>query len=718
MYLPQQKQISKNRNYINAFGGYNHQARISDSEFYDMRNMTADNYPVLSVRDARNYKLKVASNEFEPVELTIEQQYIEESLSKRYAIYTLTFEVAENNTYELEYTVDDTYVAEYEQKIVFIKNDRQINYKTPSAMSFIVPEGCTEAVITITANWNQDTEKWKEENLSAFIYGFTVNRHNETIRGMLLKNGKLAYLIENTLYWNDHKFDFSNYADQKQEQQLISYGAYILIFPMGVYVNTNDASDYGYLGASYETTENVSYSMCNLDGAEYSYTLAETAPEEPEDGQYWMKKYAEGDALYQWSETMAMWTAVSTTYIKIKVSGNKDCFSVFELQDAIFIENSSVEALNGINTIAAMGTIEENGTTSSYIVITGILDETVQQTSSVRFERKVPTMDYTCVSGNRVWGCYYGPTEEGTVNEIYACKLGDPKNWYSYQGTAQDSYALSMGDDGEFTGAYTYQGYPLFFKENNIYKIYGTYPAAYQLITYDCRGVQKGSSKGIAIVDEYLVYKSINDICVFDGNYPVTLSDKLGKRSFSNCAAGAYMSKYYASMKDDQTGEYAIYVYDFKTNLWMRDEKMEIVEFISTKSGELYGRTKVGIISFGNENDTLGLQTVSGAAETVEWFAETGNYGFDSPDKKMITNIKIRAAIHFGARMKLEVYYDDAGKWREHWIDKGGMNSDGKIRSFEVPILPVNCDTMRMRLSGIGKVEIFSIAKKVEDGGQ
>lgn len=715
MYLPQQKQVSKNRNYINAFGGYNHNQRIGDSEFYDMKNMTMDRYPVLSSRDPRKCKLRVASEEFENVEFAIEQKLVEESVAKRYAVYKLSFDVLEDYAYEFDYEVDMDCVESFEH-YVCVRKDEIRTREVTEGKSFIVPKGYVKGEIVITAQWNRNISQWKEENISRFVKDFSVKRKNETIRGMLLKNGRLAYLIKDTLYWNECTFDLSAYSDGSEAQQLVSYGAYIMVFPMGVYINTNDTEDYGYLGASFVTAGTVSYSMCSIDGAGYDYVLEEKAPEEPEDGQYWMKHTAEGDALYQWSETMAMWTAVSTTYIRIKVTGNASCFTGFKEQDAIFIENSEVEALNGVNNIVSMGTITEEGIESSYIVVTGILDESIEQVSVVKFERKIPVLDHVCVSNNRIWGCHYGMTEDGMLNEIYACKLGDPKNWYSYQGTAQDSYALSLGDDGEFTGAYTYQGYPLFFKENNIYKIYGTYPAAYQLTTYDCRGVQKGSSKSIAIVDEYLVYKSINDICVFDGNYPVSLSDKLGKRRFFDCAAGSYMSKYYISMKDEK-GIDAIYVYDFKTNIWVRDEEMQIEEFVSTKSGELYGRTKTGIVNFGNDNDNLGLQEVKGEEE-IEWMAETGNYGFDSPDRKFVTNIKIRAAIHFGARMKLEVYYDDSNKWHEYWIDKGGVNSDGKIRNFEIPILPVSCDTMRMRLSGIGKVEIFSIAKKVEDAGR
>lgn len=724
MYLPQQNQISKSKDYINAFGGYNHQVRISESEFYDMRNMTSDQYPAIAVREPRNYTLKIASSEYEEVETMIEASLVEDSLSKKTAVYTITADVEGGGTYEIGYAVNEQLVAEYEQKIGFnlrvtgiagsSSKDEAIVEGRPTpnmAKAVTVPKTCVKLVIVITATWNGDRESWIEENLSEFVRDIRLIKKNDSIRAMVLKNGELAYLINDKVYWNGQEFDFSEYADTR-DQQMIAYGAYILIFPMGVYINTNDVSDRGSLGAFAGSKGKTVYSLCNLEGAEYEYVLSETAPEDPKDGQYWMRQDNE-DALYQWSDSMAMWTAVGTTYVRIQVKDDKAFFDSFEVEDAIYIDGSDVESLNTVNTIVAKGTSGND----AYIVVTGILSKVTEQSDQVSFTRKIPVLDHVCVSNNRVWGCHYGMTDGEMLNEIYACKLGDPKNWYSYQGTSLDSYALSLGDEGEFTGACCYQGYPLFFKEDNIYKIYGTYPAAYQLTTYDCRGAQKGSSKAITIVDEYLVYKSINDICVFDGNYPSAISDKLGRRSFSECAGGAYMSKYYMSALDEDTGEYAIYVYDFKKNLWMRDELMQILEFVGTKSGELYGRTKTGIVCFGNRDESIGLEGEE-QQENLEWFVEMANYGFDSPERKFVSGIKIRAAVHFNARMKLEVYYDDSGKWNEHWIEKGGFNSDGKIRTFEVPILPVCCDTMRLRLSGVGKVEIYSILKKVEEAGR
>ena len=699
MYLPEYQTTNKYRNYINAFGGYNHNPVISESEFYDMKNMTLDMYPVIASREPRVWRLQTASEIFDVIKAKIRTEHVKESLSIEYKIYEITFDAVAGARYRLNYSADET-VMDTEIEITYYsgsygKKYAIVNRNDTDIENMNAPENCVQIKVKITVHKAAGVE-WDEEH---GITDFQVQKCNERIRGMLVKNGKLAYMIRNKLYWNGETVDFSSNEIMEDEspQKLISFGAYILIFPLGRYLNTNDISDYGKLGAK-TSIQNIQYFACNLTGAEYEYTLSKSAPENPEDGKYWMRKSDEGDALYRWSETMAMWVAVGTTYIKIK--GEIDDFKQFETGDAIHISGSSVSDLNGVNTIAEKG--------DDYIVVTGIIRESITENSEVEFERSIPELDHVCVANNRVWGCHYG---EGT-NEIYACKLGDPKNWYSYQGTSQDSYAVSLGDDGVFTGACTYQGYPMFFKENNVYRIYGNYPAAYQLMSYNCRGVQKGSSKSIAIVDEYLVYKSKYDVCVFSGSYPKGISDKLGKQKFTECAAGSSGGKYYASMKDEN-GDGVIFVYDFRSNTWAKDETMKIEEFIGTTSGELYGRTETGIICFGNENEDLGLQMVKKDDE-VEWFAEFGTYGFDTPEKKYVKGIKIRAAVDFGAKLKLDVCYDDNGKWNEYWIDKGSTLGDGKIKTYEIPVIPVNCDTMKMRISGKGKVEIYSISREVE----
>ena len=47
---------------LSTFGGYNHNIKIKDSEFYDMKNMTSKFYPVLSPREQRAIGTKNITN--------------------------------------------------------------------------------------------------------------------------------------------------------------------------------------------------------------------------------------------------------------------------------------------------------------------------------------------------------------------------------------------------------------------------------------------------------------------------------------------------------------------------------------------------------------------------------------------------------------------------------------------------------------------------------
>ena len=53
MRYPTLIDIGNQKNFIDVFGGYNHNLRITDGEFYDMENLSSDGYPMLSVRPPR-----------------------------------------------------------------------------------------------------------------------------------------------------------------------------------------------------------------------------------------------------------------------------------------------------------------------------------------------------------------------------------------------------------------------------------------------------------------------------------------------------------------------------------------------------------------------------------------------------------------------------------------------------------------------------------------
>ena len=50
MYYEKAKNTNTDRQFIESFGGLNHALRIADNEFYDIQNMSSENYPLLSSR--------------------------------------------------------------------------------------------------------------------------------------------------------------------------------------------------------------------------------------------------------------------------------------------------------------------------------------------------------------------------------------------------------------------------------------------------------------------------------------------------------------------------------------------------------------------------------------------------------------------------------------------------------------------------------------------
>ena len=140
----------------------------------------------------------------------------------------------------------------------------------------------------------------------------------------------------------------------------------------------------------------------------------------------------------------------------------------------------------------------------------------------------MPDLEYLTECDNRVWGC------SSSENVIYACKLGDPTNWFSYRGIAADSYAVTVGSDGPFTGAATCMGYALFFKENTLHKLYGSKPSDFKLSSLRCRGVARNAARSLCVLNETLYYLSPDGVMAWDGSIPAKVSAALDAGRLAN----------------------------------------------------------------------------------------------------------------------------------------------------------------------------------------
>ncbi len=482
---------------------------------------------------------------------------------------------------------------------------------------------------------------------------------------------------------------------------LISMGAYVIIMPDKKYVDTvHFASQSNFsIEASVTTATKTTFSLCKLDGSAYEDVVtSDTAPSSPQNLDLWIDTSSTPNVLKQYAETSEQWTSVATTYIKVSAP---DIGKPFSEGDGVKI--SGTATIEGLEDISGTMVIQAKG--DDYIVVIGILDKVYTTDSPITISRRMPKMDFVIESNNRLWGCRYGVNNDGdVVNEIYASKQGDFKNWNCYAGISTDSYAASVGTDGQFTGAITHLGYPLFFKENCVHKVYGYYPANYQVQTTACRGVQKGCHKSLAILNETLYYKSRSAVCAFDGSLPTEMSSALGDIAYDNAVAGVLGNKYYISMQDEK-GEYHLFVYDASKGMWHREDNTKAVEFCNSR-GNLY------YIDYADKKIKSVIGTTSSLEESVvEWSAITGVIGTGSPDKKYVSRLVVRLSLEVGTTVTFSAEYDSSGEW-EHLFTKSGT----KLGSFSIPIRTRRCDHLRLRINGKGEAKIYSIAKTIEQG--
>lgn len=588
MEYPKLRMPSRSRQMIDTFLGYDHNLRISDGAFFDMKNLTSDHYPVLSPRGNRGI-----------------------------------------------------YAA--------------------------VPD-CT---------------------------------------GMIAKD-TLCYVSGSKFVIDGYEIEM-NLTDEPK--QLISMGAYVVILPDKKYINTEDHTDRGSIENEQISKADVTFTLCRQDGTAYSLQHhGAQQPENPADMDVWLDTSQSQASLKQWSASAEMWVSVTSTYIRIESAGigvgfsQHDGVTISGLKDQQLLDengeelhSAELEAIDGSFVVWQQG--------EDFLVITGLLSGQRKVRNQITVRREMPKMDFVVESGNRLWGCYYGPNEDKTkvINEIYCCKLGDFKNWRCYMGISTDSWAASVGTDGKFTGAITYQGYPLFFKENVLHRVYISDTGAHQIRDTACRGVEEGSWRSLAIVGEVLYYKSKRCICTYGGAMPQEVSQALGKQLYTDAAAGVYGSKYYVCMKDpDNISQ--VFVLDTDRGLWHKEDAAQMEMFCACR-GELY---------FWDGADGQ-IKTISGAGDEepgqVEWMAQTGLLGLSQPDMKYISRFVLRMWLPEGSQLSGYAQYDSSGRW-EHLFTITGTG----MKSFLLPVRPMRCDHMQLKLEGCGACRLYSITKTIERG--
>ena len=488
-----------------------------------------------------------------------------------------------------------------------------------------------------------DGEFYDMFNLSSSQYPvLSPRKPRGTVQVLTSPNGIIA---KNALAWVDGTNFYYNGVIKgtvsNNQKQLLSMGAYILIFPDKVYYNTS-TDVFGNLETTFSTSESVPIYRCTLDG-----TISSTG-----------------------------------LYLRIIISG---LGNVFKQYDGVTISGCSVAELNTTKIIRNIGTdyiVVDAGSVTNYIN-TGIV-----------MKRTVPDMDFLVENTNRVWGC------SSSKHEIYASKLGDPFNWNCFEGISTDSYAATIGSDGDFTGGISYLGYVLFFKEDRIHKIYGSKPSNFQIFDNACKGVAKGSEKSLSIVNNILFYLSRDGIMAYQGSLPENISHEFGDVKYSNAVSGALVDKYYISMKDS-SNTWHLFVYDNRLNMWHKEDNTHATYF-TMLNGELY--------YIDASTNTL-KKMIGTDTDLIRWYGEFSDYSEQSMNKKYIHRIQLRAELEASSTMEAWIMYDNTGIWERIITISGRMK-----KLYNIPIKVRRCSFYKLKLSGIGQCKIYSFAKIYREG--
>lgn len=526
------------------------------------------------------------------------------------------------------------------------------------------------------------------------VHVATLNKPNG-----LCATDRLCFVDGVKFYYNG--FYYGDVEDS--EKTLVPMGAKIAIFPDKKLFDTTTFS-FTDMEQKNVSSGTVSVTLAKGDGTPYGeYTEGGTAPENPENGQLWLDTSGDAPVMKTWSEAQGLWVAEATTYVLVSATGLGQGLKAL---DGVTVSGLEESGLNGDWILTDAG--------PDYILFTGILQKTLTQTGEVRVERTCPEMDFVVEKDNRLWGC------SSADHEIYCCKLGDPTNWRAYQGVATDSYAVTVGTPGPFTGAAVSGSAVIFFKENCLHRVYGTQPSNFTVYVDNLRGVQQGCHKSAVRVNEYLYYKSVFDVCVYADSEVAGISAALGTESYKNAVAGVCGNRLYLSM-EDQEGAWQLLVYDTAAGVWTREDGTHALGFASCLTetfmlradGELYallpGEYNKDFFMVGSDYTVYAQEETD---EEVSWELRTGEILRELPDHKYIGKIQLYLELDPGARAEVALRRD-GGAW-----EKVQELSGGDQRRCTLPIYPRRCDRMEIRLTGVGHARLVNWSKYVGYGSE
>lgn len=305
-------------------------------------------------------------------------------------------------------------------------------------------------------------------------------------------------------------------------------------------------------------------------------------------------------------------------------------------------------------------------------------------TETLYFEYRCPELELIAEADNRLWGT--------SGNTIYACALGSPRNWFRYDGLADDAYALAVAGNAPFTAIKGYGTHVCFFKADCIHRVYGSKPSNYSLNTLLCPGVQSGGEETVQVINGVLWYAAPSGIYAYDGSSAECVSAQLGIQTIDADFAAAAEEGYYIEMDCGHGRQ--LYCLDTNNAVWTIWDKGWYAAAANV-DGKLILATAAGEILQAAEGVTLD-----------EWSIELNEFTEGVAGRKSYSKLVIQCDMAREAHMEIAVRFDGG-----RWIPAFTMEGKYGKRVMYAPLPPNRCYGMAMRITGRGDVTIKGIAR-------
>lgn len=521
----------------------------------------------------------------------------------------------------------------------------------------------------------------------------------------------ILIVTEDSVFLGGKKIENVRLLSDVKSRCAVPVGRNVFIVPDGIYLKISDSGVEAVSCNFNKTVNDASLTFCLSDGTDIYPLYYGEFPESAAMGDELVISSASSMDLYSFSGSE--WIKTSELFIRL---GLGESVSGFSEGQSIFVETESPLITSGYYTVKSV-------LSESLILEGSIFHE--GENIRVNIKSEIPKMDLAVEHNNRIWGCRFGENNRGEfVNEIYASKLGDPTNWFSFKGISTDSFTANLGCSGEFTGAAALGNEVLFFKEEYIIRVLGLLPSEFQVTAFPARGVEKGAYKTVVSLNERIFYKNSEGIMLYDGNFPVNISQSLSAERYFAHAAGGIDGKYIVSMTDS-IGNRGLFCFDTATGLWHREDDRFCTEFVFQRNGSLIfaGENENGchffVSSFEhnkNKTELLLSETPFSVSEEkdVSWSAVTGRTGaLSSPEKEKIRCLYITLSLGEDSFIEAAVTADEnSEKEKIFFLDKA---TNGIVR---IPVSIPPCVKSRLIFHGKGECTVHCIERRVRRSGE